>query len=35
MEGLKALGYMLLVGGFLFLLYELYLISYEGLNPFQ
>jgi len=35
MEMLKALGYMLLVGGVMFLIYEMYMISYTGVNPFR
>jgi hypothetical protein len=37
-EGLKALGYILLVTGAIFLIwvaYEAYMMSYNGVNPFQ
>lgn len=35
MEAPKAIGYMLLIVGFIWLMYELYMISYTGANPFQ
>jgi len=38
MEGLKALGYILLIVGMfvlIFIAYEVYMVSYTGVNPFQ